>query len=244
MDFKDKVAIVMGGGQGLGRATVLAFARQGAHVAVLDQDIVKARIVAQEAKGFSVDALPLRLFPDRYEETIDPLLKEINLGWGRLDYLVNIIRTPAWPALWEATEEQWREIHAQFNSAFFWLQRASLQMRGKEGCCIINVVSTSSIYEHGHGVLGASMTALTRWSARQLGPHGIRVNAVIPVVARPEFSEKPEIMEGEFNLINVACDPLVSAVLFLCSQGASYVTGHTLTIHWKPLTKTDLTGGR
>jgi NAD(P)-dependent dehydrogenase (short-subunit alcohol dehydrogenase family) len=240
-----KVALVTGGGSGIGRTTALLFAREGARVVVADvvpeggeETVGEVRRAGGEASFVRADVTK----PDEVEAMVRGVLR----AFGRLDCAFNnagILGVEAPTA--EYPEEVWHRVLA-VNLTGVWLcmkheLRAMLRLgRG-------SIVNTSSVVgEVGftafcahvaakHGVLG-----LTRTAALEYAERGIRVNAVLPAfidtptvdrAAGPAGSETRRILASLHPMQRIGRpEEVAAAALWLCSDAASFVTGHTLAV--------------
>jgi NAD(P)-dependent dehydrogenase (short-subunit alcohol dehydrogenase family) len=242
--LRGQVAIVTGGGRGIGRETASLFAKAGAKVAILDRDEEAARgaVAAIEADGGEAFALTVDIAkPDEVKNAFAAVLDR----FGRLDVLVNnaalVRRTPAL----ETSIDVWREVmEVNLNAAFVCSCEAAGPMTSNGGGAIINIASIMGLSGGGvypiasyHASKGGLIN-LTRGLAVEWAPRGIRVNAVAPTWVRTEFTKallddaamSRKILElmplGRFaETIEVA-----AGVLYLASPAARIVTGHVLAI--------------
>ncbi len=243
MRLRDRVAIVTGAGQGIGRAIALALAREGAAVVVSDVRADTAAVTARAivAGGGHAVAVPADV------ARLDQLaaLVERARVLGGPDILVNNAGIAEVTPFLDVTEEQWdRQMAVNLKAAFFASQYAARAMtaRGRGGR-IVNLASTSSFVASTrpmvpYDVSKAGVRMLTVSAAVQLAPYGITVNAVAPgtidtpltrsVVdpARLEAFAREKIPLGRLG----RPEDVAAAVVFLCSDEASYITGHTLVV--------------
>jgi NAD(P)-dependent dehydrogenase (short-subunit alcohol dehydrogenase family) len=244
------VAIVTGGAQGIGRAIVEGLAREGAAVMVADVNGEKAQQTAAavaaapdvaaaggRARAASADVGRLN--------DIDALVERTVTEFGRLDILVNNAGIALAAPLLEVTEELWdRQMAINLKAAFFATQRAAeVMIRQGGGGKILNLASTSgfvasSISMVPYDISKAGVRMLTISSAVQLAPHHINVNAVAPgtidtdltrSLADPERLEWYATRKIPWGRMGRPRD-LAGAAVFLCSDDADYVTGHTLVV--------------
>ncbi|HEV7368802.1 pyridoxal 4-dehydrogenase, SDR-type [Arenibaculum sp.] len=239
--FKDKVAIVTGAAQGIGRAIASRLAAEGACVVAADLDADGAAATASACGNgsFAVrcdvsDPADVRLLHER-----------VAAGPGRLDVLVNNAAIVPWVAWDDVDLDHWRRIMSVNLDGVFLMARASSDMmRGRgqgRGGRIVNICSNTvfagtpnmaAYVASKGGVLG-----FTRALATELGPHGITVNAVTPgltasegVMASPhkdafEFVEMLQAVKGRGQPEDIA-----PAVAFLASDEARWITGQTLNV--------------
>jgi NAD(P)-dependent dehydrogenase (short-subunit alcohol dehydrogenase family) len=239
-----EVAVVTGGGNGLGRAIGTALAGAGAIVVLADHDTAAARTAAEEIAlgGGRAEA---RAMDVTDEGAIAHVFEAVVAAHGRLDILINnagiALRRPAV----ELELDDWhRVMDVNLTGVFLCARHAARHMIAGGGGRIVNMASIMSFSGGGlypnvsyQSSKGAVLN-LTRALAVEWAPNNIRVNAVAPTWTRTRlisgFLEQPEVvaaLEGMMPLGRLA-DPedIVGAVLFLVSRAAAMVTGHTLPV--------------
>jgi len=250
MRLMDKVTIVTGAAQGIGEATAVRFAMEGSHVIVCDINGDGVRAVSRklQASGrrsswFQVDVTNSLQVVSMVEATI--------VDYGRIDILVNSaggsFNLPN--KLEEITDEIWdKVVDVNLKGTFICSRTVAPHMKKQKSGRIINIASKAAKY--GGELTGiqyssakAGVTGLTRQLARDLGPFGITTNAIAPglVLSSPRLESlwkerKTEDERREFlksiplgRLATV--DELVSVILFLASDDASYVNGATIDVN-------------
>jgi NAD(P)-dependent dehydrogenase (short-subunit alcohol dehydrogenase family) len=232
--LKDKVAIVTGGGRGIGRAAALALAREGARVLVNDlgcspegeerSDPCAEQVVAEireqggiaEADRSNV-ALP---------EAAQALVERASSTWGSLDILVNNAGIGMDAQLHRLDAAQWqRTVNVQLNGSFYCLRAASRLMKKAGAGSIINTTSLAGLrgnYGQAHGsAAAAGVIGLTRSASIELQKYGVRVNAIAPVA-------KTRLTEGLPMFADVDSmrpEHIAPVHVFLASELSRDVTG-------------------
>ncbi len=237
------IAVVTGAGGELGRAIARRLAVDGHAIAVvdIDTDSVEATRKDVEAHGGAVRAWTMDL---RDADAVDELFEVVEIQSGGTGILVNNAAIyPKTPFL-EVSPAEYDDVH-QVNQRGYWLcaQAAARQMREADGGTIVNI---TSMVTHG-GLTGlasyaaskGAAGALTRALARELGPFGIRVNAVSPgafPTAAEEIHENPAAY-SQFVLDHQALkrrgtpEELAAVVSFLAGPESSFVTGQTIEVN-------------
>lgn len=238
LGLAEETALVVGAGQGIGRASALLLARAGCRLALVDCVEERVRLVAGEVGD---GALPIVADVTLVGEA-DRAVAEAVAGLGRVDHLVDIVGGASWAPLLELDEETWERDHVLNLKQHWYVSRAtarSMISSGGSGSIVV-VASLSGLFSAaGHGAYGAAkagLVALTRTMAEEWAPHGIRVNAVAPGTVRtPRIEaawESGEIPRPDAESLARIADPedVASAALFLSSALARKITGHTLVV--------------
>jgi NAD(P)-dependent dehydrogenase (short-subunit alcohol dehydrogenase family) len=237
------VALVTGASRGIGRAVALGLAQAGAHVVLAARKLPDLEAVAGEIRALGRRTLAVPAHLGRRPE-IDRLFEATLETFGRLDILVNNAATnPVFGPLLDVEEDAWDRIMAlNVKSYLLVAQRAARAMAPTGRGAIVNVASTAGLRASpglgAYSVSKAAVIMLTRVLGRELAPLGIRVNGVAPALIETRFSEalwkNPEILSRylESTPLGRAGQPeeVAGAVVYLCSDAASYVTGQTLLV--------------
>jgi meso-butanediol dehydrogenase/(S,S)-butanediol dehydrogenase/diacetyl reductase len=251
MDFEDKVVLVTGSTRGIGRGIALAFAREGALVAVNGTKSDLCEKVADEVdssggKGLSV--------PGDISKTnvVKNIFQKVIGDFGRLDILVNNAGIVYVVDCTDTTDEQWdRTMAVNCRGVFLCAREASRHMVGRKAGKIINVASQlgkSGVARYTHYCASKfAVVGFTQALARELAPHGINVNAVCPgivdtdmmdeelkVLTKVTGKSEDELREEFLNVIPLGRyetpEDVANLVLFLASEGAAYMTGQSINV--------------
>ncbi|MCZ8546517.1 glucose 1-dehydrogenase [Mesorhizobium qingshengii] len=239
-----KVALITGGGRGIGQETALMLSQAGAKVAVLDRDESAAKDAVDAIVSAGGEAVVLVADVSKPEQIKQAFATALD-RFGRLDILVNnaaLVRRI--PAL-ETSIDVWREVmDVNLNAAFFCSCAAAEPMTAAGGGAIVNIASIMGISGGGiypiasyHASKGG-LVNLTRGLAVEWASRGIRVNAVAPTWVRTEFTkallDDPEMSKTLLDLMPLRkfADTIdvAAAVLYLASPAAKVVTGHVLAV--------------
>jgi 3-oxoacyl-[acyl-carrier protein] reductase len=241
MLLQDKVALVTGAASGIGRATAHAFATEGARVVLADVDRERgeAAAAAIAASGGTAEFAYLDVTS---AADADAAVALAVARFGGLDILVNNAGILADARLVKMTLEQWqRVIDVNLKGVFICGQRAAQAMiEGGRGGVILNASSVVGLYgnygQTNYVATKSGLIGMTRTWARELGRHGIRVNAVAPGFIGTEIiSDMPEkVIEAmrERTPLGRVGEPqdIADAYVFLASDRAKFITGAVLSV--------------
>jgi 3-oxoacyl-[acyl-carrier protein] reductase len=240
MRLKNKVAFVTGGGQGIGRLTALTFAREGAKVAVADINMTAAQAVADEIIKADGQARGVFLDVGR-TESIEVAMRAAAEWAGGIDILVNNAGITRDARMQKMTEDQWDSV-ININLKGVWLcaKYAAPYMIARGGGAILNAASVVALYgnfgQSNYVAAKSGLIGMTKTWARELGPSGIRVNAVAPGFIQTDMiatvPEKViESMKERTPLRRIGyAEDIANAYLFLASDEASFITGTVLSV--------------
>lgn len=244
MRFKDKVIIITGAAQGIGRAYAHSFAAEGGKVAVVDMNLTKAENVVAEITEAGGTAAAFQVNVSD-KATVFATVDAINTLWGRVDVLINnaaIFSTLKMKPFEQIEPEEWDQVmDVNSRGVFFCAQAVAPIMRAQKSGRIINISSSVVVtgranYAHYVASKGA-VVALTRALATELGEDGINVNAISPhgiVTEMPRDTIKPEqwdaIIASQTLKRKGTVQDMVGATMFLASDDSQYITGQTLNV--------------
>lgn len=248
MRIKDHVAIVTGAARGIGAACAKTFAREGAHVVLVD--LLPCDETREQIAQINPDVKTLSFEVDiRDKKAVQKLVQQTYETFGRIDILVNNAGTVCRLNLEEMTEEMWdRDIDTNLKGTFFLTQAVIYPyMKEQRYGRIINISSVSGLnggvfsgYEPGstegrsgpaYAASKGGVIAFTKWVAKEVGPLGIVVNSVAPGAV------ETEITKGLAYNVNDQCikrmgtpEEIAEAVLYFASKEAAYTTGQVLKV--------------
>jgi NAD(P)-dependent dehydrogenase (short-subunit alcohol dehydrogenase family) len=225
---------VLGAGNGIGRQTAIALASQGARVLCVDVDRGRAEDVAAEVDGVAHEADVTR--SDDVLGVVEAAQREL----GRFDGVADVIGLHVVGALVDLSDDDWDFCHdICARQAFHVVRHAGRALAARGGGTIVFVSSvsglTSSPYTGAYGAAKSALTSLVKTAAIELRDRDVRVNAVAPgVIATPRTAGRAgrpaaELATGSLTGLGAPSD-IASAILFLASDLARYVTGHTLVV--------------
>jgi 3-oxoacyl-[acyl-carrier protein] reductase len=252
LGLKGKVAVITGGGRGIGEATCFAFAKEGAHVVVSDIDFESAQKVSERICDMGQKAIPVKTDVALQEEAV----KLVGLAvkeFGGIDVLVNNAGISprnadggGGPAMtWEIGLEEWDRVMAvNLKSVLFCSQEAVKYMLPRKKGVIVNMASIAGKAPFEPMATGAHYDAskaaiinLTQRLASEVAEHGIRVNAVAPgrIASPMAKSASPKWNQAMLDRTPMGRfgtpEEIANAVVFLASDGASYITGETVNVN-------------
>jgi NAD(P)-dependent dehydrogenase (short-subunit alcohol dehydrogenase family) len=236
MKLKDKVAVVTGAGQGMGRAIAQLFAREGAKVIALDLKLDNAQ---QTVAGSSGVARRLNVADPA---AVKALFDEVVAEHGRVDVLVNNAGIGGLDKFIDTSDEAWaRVIAINLNGAFYCAREAARAMVASgRGGAVINIASSAAASGDGpvhYCASKAGLMGLTRGMARELAPHQIRVNTIVPGPTNtPMMAGVPEawaqsIIRGVPLGRMGEPEDIARAALFLASDDSGFVTGQNIAVN-------------
>ena len=241
MKLNDKVALVTGAAQGIGKAVAILLARNGADMVVSDVNLEKAGETAKEIEAIGRKAMAIRVDVAHLgdvEQMVDAVLE----GFGRIDILVNNAGITRDKLILRMTEEDWDAVlsinlKGTFNCTKAVVKQMSKQRSGK----IVNIASVSgemgNAGQANYSASKAGVIGLTKTIAREFAQRGINVNAVAPgYIQTPMTETLPDKVKEELRrmipLERLGLpEDVAEAVLFLVSETSSYITGQVLNVN-------------
>ncbi len=243
MRFAGQTAIVTGAGRGMGRAVALGLAAEGANVVVAEVDQPAAKGVIDQIQKMGGRSLPVDVDISGVAE-VRRLFKATLAEFGDVDILINNAGIGIAKPLVDYTEADWdRQLGVNLKGMFFATQEAARVMIPKRRGKIVNFASTaafvsSSTPETAYDISKGGVRQLTISVAAELAPYNINVNAVAPGTILTDLTLR--VLDTEEKMARASAkiplgrlgtpEDVVGPVLFLCSEAASYVTGHVLVV--------------
>ena len=245
MVLQNQVALITGASSGIGHATAVAMARQGARVGV---NYLKNRAGAEQAveaiRKTGGDAMAIQADVTSSAE-VQSMVAAVRKQWGHIDILVNNAGDLlARRTLADMTEDYWDKVMAlNLKSAFLCVKAVWEEMVARKSGCIINISSIAGRNGGGPGAAAyaaakGGLLTYTKGLAKELAPHGIRVNGVAPGVIATPYHERyspPELFQKYLTTIPMAragtSEEVADVIVFLASPAARYMTGETIEVN-------------
>lgn len=242
MKLANKVAIVTGGGSGIGRAVGLAFAREGANVVIADENGQDANRVVEEVQALGRRGVGVKVDVSS-KMGVNRMVEEAMKSFQRLDILATCVGIAKASYFEDLTEEDWDEImNTNLKGTYLCCQATGRQMIKQRGGVIVNVSTISGempeIYTGAYSMSRAGVITLTRLLAMEWAKYNIRVNTVsIGVISSPledKFYTTDEAIKERSRTLPLARlgkpEDVANAVVFLASEDSSYITGDTVHV--------------
>ena len=237
-----KVALITGAARGIGKAIALRYAGEGADIAFTDlviNEVAEETVAQLESFGVRVKAYASNAAD--FEATQE-VVAQVLADFGRIDILVNNAGITKDGLVMRMSEQQWDAVIAvNMKSAFNFLHAVVPVMARQRSGSIINMASiagqTGNPGQVNYAASKAGLIAMAKSVAKEMGPRGIRANAIAPGYVLSEMTEAlPQAVKDEFiKLIplgrGASVDEIASVALFLASDLASYVTGQVIAVN-------------
>ncbi|MCI5782872.1 MAG: 3-oxoacyl-[acyl-carrier-protein] reductase [Bacteroidales bacterium] len=239
--LEGKTALITGAARGIGKAIALKFASEGANIAFTDLVIDdNAKATEQEIAAFGVKAKGFASDASNFEAT-KAVVAEIQKEFGRIDILVNNAGITKDGLLLRMSEEQWdRVIGINLKSAFNFTRNVVPVMFSQRSGSIINMASVVGVHgnagQANYAASKAGMIALAKSVAQEMGPRGIRANAIAPgFIETAMTAALPEKIREEWKMKIPARrggkpEDIADVATFLASDLSSYVTGQVIQV--------------
>lgn len=239
--LKGQAAIVTGGARGLGRGIALALAQEGASVMIADLLADKGKETAAEvaATGAGSAFLPVDVSK---RDQVEGMVAETVKRFGRLDILVNNAGNTTHPAwCWEMSDQDWHSvINTHIHGTFYGIKAAAKVMVGRGYGRIVNLSSIAAVHgassQINYSAAKFAIKGMTFTAAKELGPHGITVNALQPGVIRSDMTaillnpgEEKTALGTPVRRVGEPED-VANAVKFFVNPASGFVTGVVMRV--------------
>jgi NAD(P)-dependent dehydrogenase (short-subunit alcohol dehydrogenase family) len=237
VDFQNKVVIVTGGANGIGRGIAAAYAEKGAKVVIADVEETAGKLAESELKQLGTDVLFIKT-DVKNEMDIINLMETTKRTYERIDIVINNAGKGLFKSLYEVTLEEWDDIvNTNLRSVFLCSREAAKHMsKNKEGGAIVNIASTRAMMSEpnseGYAATKGGIVAITHALAASLSEDRIKVNAVSPGwIHTGDYSQLTSI-DHEQHLSKRVGKPedIARACLYLTAKENDFVTGINLVI--------------
>lgn len=244
--LSNKVAIITGAGQGVGRGIAHAMAKEGADVLVAGRNAEKCGVVVREIEAMGRRAI-FAACDVTNKSDIDRTVANAMTHFGRIDILVNNAHdtSSVWATFMDWTDEA---MQRQLDTSYFasvWFMQACFPHLKERGGRIINIISGAAVQSNpgylGYSACKAAQSAATRVAAREWGEFGITANNIAPLAdsppiqniidARPEENFEAQVLaQLAIKRIGRCEEDIGRTAVFLASEDASYITGYTFNL--------------
>jgi NAD(P)-dependent dehydrogenase (short-subunit alcohol dehydrogenase family) len=246
MRLENKVALITGGGSGIGEAAAILFAKEGARVAILGRTREKLEETVRRIEEARGEALAVEGDVSKYPD-MERVVAEVVETWGRLDVVfANAGINGVWAPIEELAPEEWEKtIAINLTGTFFSIKAAVPHMKERGGSIVVtSSVNGTRMFSNGgasaYATTKAGQAALTQMLAVELARHRIRVNVICPGAIETQIEESTEkrdleearepveYPEGEIPLTDGkpgSAEQVAKLVLFLASDDSDHITG-------------------
>lgn len=245
MRFEGRVALVTGGGRGIGASTAQLFAREGAKVVVSDMDVAPAQEVAEPIGGLAVAC------DVTSREQVDEMVAKVQVELGRLDILVTCAGVIRDNLLFRMSDDDWDiVIDTHLKGTFLCARAAQKPMVEQKYGKMVFLSSTSALGNRGqtnYSTAKAGLQGMARTLAIELGPYNVNVNTVAPGFIETRMTRATaERMGIDFDAFKQGAalqtplrrigqpEDIAGVIAFLCSEESSFVSGQTLYVRGGP----------
>lgn len=239
--FKDKIVLITGGGQGIGKGMALAFAKAGASLAIIGRSSAALEETQKEVINLGGEC---RCFQGDIADEIacQEIVGNVLGAYGRIDVLINNAGIMKRTGTLETSNDDWRSvIDVNLNGVFYLSKLVLAAMKERKSGNIINITSANGVTPHpnaspSYGASKAAVTYLTRHFAMEFAGDGIRVNAIQcgPIESKMTDQWSDDYRQKSLEKIPLArlgtAQDVASAALFLASEEAAFITGTSLNL--------------
>ena len=235
-----KTVLITGGSRGLGRAMALAFAKEGANIAIVSRKLESCESVATEIRDIGPEAFPFACHVGKWDQ-LEPMVNQVESALGKIDILVNNAgMSPLYPSLEDVSEDLFDKVIAiNLKAPFRLMALVGSRMKSSGGGSIINISSTASEVpspsSQPYGAAKAGLNALTGAYAHAYGDT-VRVNCIMAGPFLTDISKAWDMPSFEQRAQRAAIkrggnpEEIIGAALYFASEASSYTTGATLRV--------------
>ena len=238
--LKDKVVVVTGGADGIGKATALRFAQEGAKIVVWDLNEAKGAETIAEIKALGVEATFIKVNTSKFVE-VERASQQVVEQFGRYDVLINNAGITRDATLKKMTPDLWQQvIDVNLTGVFNCAKCAADIMVEQNWGRIINASSVVALYgnfgQTNYAATKAGLVGMTKTMAKELGKKGVTVNAVAPGFILTEMVKKmpAEVLKSMEDKVPVRrlglSEEIAATYAFLASDDAAYINGTVISV--------------
>lgn len=240
MKLKDNVALITGAGRGIGKATAILFAREGAKIAIADWDDKLGEETVRELRDIGTEAMFIHVDVTNREQ-VQAMVSSVEAAYGQINILINNAGITHDSFLTKMSEDQWNRVIGVNMTGVFYVTQAVAPIMIRQGKgVILNASSVVGVYgnigQTNYAATKAGVIGMTKSWAKELGRKGIRANAVAPGFIVTEMTAKvpQKVLDQmkEKTPIGRLGNPedVAKAFLFLASDDSSYINGVVLSV--------------
>jgi Dehydrogenases with different specificities (related to short-chain alcohol dehydrogenases) len=237
LDFEGKVAVITGGGRGIGRAIALDMAMEGADIVIADVNTLDVEKVLEDVEKYGTKGLAIKVDISKFSD-IEKMKESIITRFGKIDFLVNNAGITQKVEIEDLTEQDWdRVLNINLKGTFFCSQLIFSEMKKRKFGKIINIASMAG--ERGGRFAGvnyssskAGIIVMTKCFAMRGGSYNINVNAIAPGLINSEMSKQLDFATNDIPLGRLGTpEEVADLTVFLASEKSRYITGATIDIN-------------
>lgn len=240
MRLKDKVCVITGSAKGIGKVTALSFAKEGAKLVLSDFDVEAGAETLAEVKAAGAEAIFMEVDVTKREQ-VENMFSKTMETFGRVDVLINNAGITMDGFLVKITDAAWEKVISVNLTGVFYCTQAAAKIMIEQGSgCILNCSSVVGVYgnigQTNYAATKAGVIGMTKSWAKELGPKGIRVNALAPGFIVSDMTAKVpqkvlDIMEEKTPLKRLGQPiDIANAYVFLASDEANFINAAILGV--------------
>lgn len=234
--LKDRIAVITGGADGIGRATAMRFAQEGAVVVIWDMNEEKGKQTAAEINAAGGKALFLKVNTSNFAE-VEAASKKVVEQYGKYEILINNAGITRDSTLKKMTPELWQQVIDVNLTGVFYCAKCAADIMTEQGWGrIVNASSVVALYgnfgQTNYVATKAGLIGMTKTMARELGKKGVTVNAVAPGFILTDMVRKmpEEVLKSMEDKVLGKPEEIAAAYAFLASDDAAYINGTVISV--------------